>query len=82
MATRAKHNDARIERAIDSLTTLRDELRIKLHLAGLDAKENLSWLDEQIFEFEHTSERAMTDLMQQAADASIKKLQALKASLK
>ena len=36
-----------IEQSIEHLTTLRDELRVKLHLAGMDAREKLSWLDDQ-----------------------------------
>jgi hypothetical protein len=70
-----------IEQSIEHLTTLRDELRVKLHLAGMDAREKLSWLDDQIVALETSSEKTLTTTLRAAVDASIKKLQALKASL-
>jgi len=70
-----------IKKALDELTTLRDEVRVKLHLAGMDAKQNLSWLDDQIAELEKSSERALTDATRDAITKSIKKLEALKSSL-
>jgi len=70
-----------MKKTIDHLTTMRDELRVKLHLAGMDAKENLSWLDDQIAELEASSEKTLTTTLRHAVDASIKKLEKLKSSL-
>jgi hypothetical protein len=43
-----------IERSRDLLRTLRDELKVKLHLAGMDAKDAFEKLDHEAREISHT----------------------------
>ncbi|HET9929550.1 MAG TPA: hypothetical protein VFQ35_02635 [Polyangiaceae bacterium] len=38
---------------IESIAQLRDEIRLKVHLAGLDAKEKWQALEEQVQNLEH-----------------------------
>ncbi len=42
----------------DDLRGMADELRLKIHLAGMDAKDAWSKLEPQLFAFEERAERA------------------------
>lgn len=57
MGTLTQRTRAEIEQLVSQLTTLRDELRVRLHLAGMDAKERYEKLDDEIFELEQRAKR-------------------------
>jgi hypothetical protein len=67
------------------LQTLRDEVRAKLHLAGVDAKESVKevWkeLEVQILAAEKSVAIAATEATRAAVNESIKRLEAFSASL-
>jgi hypothetical protein len=55
--TTTKHdlaNDIRTSR--DAIQSLRDEIRLKLHLAGMDAKDAWAALQPKLAEVEHAAE--------------------------
>jgi hypothetical protein len=67
---------AELKKGLDHLQTLRDEVRVRLHLAGLEAKDEWNKLEPHLFEVEQaakeaseSSHRALTD-----AVARLKKL--------
>jgi len=54
----------------DAIRTLRDEIRLKLHLAGMDAKDAWAALEPKLAEVEHAAEdvsettrRALRDVL-------------------
>jgi hypothetical protein len=75
MATDLK---AELEKSVSLLKTLRDEARVKLHLAGMDAKSKWKELEPHL--------DAVEDAAKQASDAShaavVKGVESLKAFLK
>lgn len=56
-----------IESMRDDLTQLRDEIRVKLHLAGMDLRDKLDELEPQLDDLEQRAERAT-----EAAGAELK----------
>ena len=62
----------------EELRTLRDELRVRAHLLGLDAKDALRELEPRIDRIEHELDRAAGD----AAVALAKSLEQMAASLR
>lgn len=56
-----------IESMRDDLAQLRDEIRVKLHLAGMDLRDKLDELEPQLDDLEHRAERAT-----EAAGAELK----------
>lgn len=46
-------NESRDKIDLSSLTQLRDEIRVRLHLAQLDAKDKWQELEAQLASFEH-----------------------------
>jgi hypothetical protein len=46
-----------LEHLVDDIATMRDELRVRLHLAGMEAKEKYGKLDEEIFELQQRAKR-------------------------
>jgi hypothetical protein len=51
-------------------TTLRDEIRVNLHLAGLDAKDKLNELEDRFEQLaqkmDHTTEKALAEIVEAA----------------
>ena len=47
-----------VEHLVDELTRMRDQMRVKLHLASMEIKERYSKIDEEIFEAEQKAKRA------------------------
>lgn len=58
MATMKEKTKAEIERLVGELSTLRDRLRVQLHLASMEVKERYSKIDEEIFEAEQRAKQA------------------------
>lgn len=69
-----------MQRSLALMRTLGDEIRVKLHLAGMDAKEEWRKLEPQLAEVE----RAASDLSEAACHAvseTVKRLSKLRSSL-
>ena len=49
---------AEMQRGVDLLRTLRDEIKVKLHLAGMDAKDQWAKLEPELFKVERAAEQA------------------------
>ena len=59
-----------INKTVADLKTLRDEVRVKIHLAGMDARQTWQDLQPRLRDLDHEIERggdALTETVQQAA---------------
>jgi hypothetical protein len=70
-----------LEKGVAVLRTLRDEIKVKLHLAGMDAKDQWAKLEPELFKVERAAENA-TDTSKKLLDEALTRLKALKDSLK
>ena len=70
-----------LEKGVAVLRTLRDEIKVKLHLAGMDAKDQWAKLEPELFKVERAAENA-TDTSKKLLDEALTSLKALKDSLK
>ena len=64
------------------LTTLRDEVRVQVHLAGMDAKKRWESLETEVFEAEGSAKGAVSDATHAALVATMTKLTAFRDTLK
>ncbi len=62
----------------DQLRTLRDEIRVKLHLAGMDARETFSKLEAEAIEIE----RGVTEASRLALADVVDRFKKLSSSIK
>jgi hypothetical protein len=69
-----------IARGLDAMRTLRDEVRLKLHLAGMDAKDEWNKLEPHLMELEHAAGQ-FTDATRAKMSDAIKRLSKLRSSL-
>ncbi len=88
METKTEKQDTRpgsrgaLRSRLDDLKTLRDEVRVKVHLAGMDAKDLLAEMEPQIDRLEHELEAAADDALEVTAKSlekvatSLRKLRA------
>jgi hypothetical protein len=80
-------NDAKAElkkelaKGVTRLQTLRDEVRVRLHLAGMDLKDQWNKLEPHLEEVEKKAEEVSDDARTAVAEA-VKKLEKLRASLR
>jgi hypothetical protein len=65
----------------EKLQTLRDEVRLKMHLAGMDAKDEWNKLEALMPDMQREVEKAVGTTMQASIDDVIKRLEKLRASL-
>ena len=72
--------DSDTQQLVTKLQTLRDEIRVRLHLASLDIKQEWDKLDPQVAELEKLSHEA-SDAVKEKAHALMEKLHALRSSL-
>ena len=70
-----------LEKNLNLLHTLRDEVRVRLHLAGMDLKEQWNKLEPHLEDVEKKAED-LTDDARTAVGDALKKLQKLRASLR
>ena len=70
-----------LEKGVAVLRTLRDEIKVKLHLAGMDAKDQWAKLEPELFKVERAAENA-TDTSKKLLDEALTRLKTLKDSLK
>ncbi len=84
MSQTTKELKNEVKRSISLLYTLRDEVKVKLHLAGMDAKDEWRKLEPQIAKLEAGVDQAaeeMSGATQEAVDDIVKRLQKIRASL-
>jgi len=66
---------------LSSLQTLRDEIRVRVHLAGLEAKDKWSELETHLLTVEDAAKGAAEGSRERIGEA-LEKLRAFRASLK
>jgi hypothetical protein len=75
--TELKHE---IQKTLGLMRTLRDEIVVKVRLAGMDAKDEWNKLEPQIAAVERSAAE-LTDATQKAASDIVKRLSKLRSSL-
>ena len=75
--TELKHE---IQKSLGLLRTLRDEVRVKVHLAGMDAKDEWQKLEPQLNDVERAATE-LTDAARVALADALARLSKLRASL-
>ena len=74
-------NDLKIElkKGLSQLQTLRDEVRVKLHLANMDLKDQWNKLEPHLADVERKAAEA-TEASRNLIDEAVKKLEKFRAS--
>jgi hypothetical protein len=72
---------AELKKTLDQLQMLRDEVRLQLHLAGLEAKERWNKLEPKLEEAEHRAAEA-TESSLDALKQTVGSLRELRESLR
>jgi len=57
------------QKVVEELQTLRDEIRLKMHLAGAEGKEAWNKLEPQLTQFEHRVGQAAEDKLEELRHA-------------
>ena len=70
-----------MKKSLDELKRMRDEVRLQLHLASMDAKARWAVLEEEVFEAEKAAESKMSEVAHKAVAKSIAKLEAFRSSM-
>jgi hypothetical protein len=70
-----------LEKGVTRLQTLRDEVRVRLHLAGMDLKDQWKKLEPHLEEVEKKAEDASDEARAMLSEA-VKKLEKLRAALR
>lgn len=65
----------------EKLQTLRDEVRVKLHLAGMDARDEFDKIEAQLPTLQRDMQTSMGAQLQTTIDDVIRQLEKLRASL-
>lgn len=71
---------AEIQKGLSQMQTLRDEVRVRLHLAGMEVKEEWQKLEPTIDEVERKAEQ-VSDATRAAIDEAVKKIAKIRSSL-
>jgi len=71
---------AEFQKSLSMLSTLRDEVRVQLHLAGQEAKDRWNKLEPELERIEKAAHE-VTDASRAAVDSAIKSLRGLRDSL-
>jgi len=69
-----------IQKSLGLMRTLRDEVRVKLHLATMDAKEEWRTLEPHLAEVEKAAD-SFTEATHKAVSEAVKRLNKLRSSL-
>jgi ElaB/YqjD/DUF883 family membrane-anchored ribosome-binding protein len=72
---------AELDKTLAKLGELRDELRVKVHLASLDAKDEWRKLEDRVQHVVDEAKREATDMSRKAATEAMKALEKFRASL-
>lgn len=70
-----------MKKGVDLLKTLRDEVKVKLHLAGMDAKDQWAKLEPELSKVERAADQA-TESSKKLLDETLKRLKAIRDSLR
>ena len=70
-----------LEKGVAVLRTLRDEIKVKLHLAGMDAKDQWAKLEPELFKVERAAEQA-TESSRKLVEDALNRLKTLRDSLR
>ncbi|WP_394827424.1 hypothetical protein [Pendulispora albinea] len=71
---------AEIQKGLSQIQTLRDEVRVRLHLAGMEVKDEWQKLEPRVEEIERRAEE-VTDATKTAVEDVLQKLSNLRKSL-
>ena len=63
------------------MRTLRDEVKVKLHLAGMDAKDQWAKLEPELSKVERAADQA-TESSKKLLDETLKRLKSIRDSLR
>jgi len=72
---------AEMKKGVDLLKTLRDEVKVKLHLAGMDVKDQWAKLEPELSKVERAADQA-TESSKKLMDEALNRLKALRDSLR
>ncbi len=70
-----------MKKGVDLLRTLRDEVKVKLHLAGMDVKDQWAKLEPELYRVERAAEQA-TESSKKLMDEALNRLKTLRESLR
>jgi hypothetical protein len=71
-----------LDERLAQLSTLRDELRVQVHLAGMDAKKRWDSLETEVLDVESSAKGAVSEATHAALVAAVRKLTAFRETLK
>jgi hypothetical protein len=71
-----------LRRMLDDLTTLRDEIRVDLHLAGMELKDRWSAMETELHKAEEGFERDVSENAKKALDDLTARARKLRAEIK
>jgi hypothetical protein len=69
-----------LKKGLEHLRTLRDEVRVRLHLAGMDARDEWNKLEPHLFDVEQAAHEA-TEASRRAVAEAVERLKKLRQSL-
>jgi hypothetical protein len=69
-----------LKKGLDHLQTLRDEVRVRLHLAGLEVKDEWNKLEPHLFEVEQAA-KEVSEASHRAVSEAVARLKKLRESL-
>jgi hypothetical protein len=72
---------AELQKGAELLKTLRDEIKVKLHLGGMEAKDQWEKLEPELWKVERAAQQA-TESSKRLVDEAIQKLKSLRDSLR
>ena len=70
-----------LKKGTDLLRTLRDEIKLKVHLGGMDAKDQWAKLEPELSKVERAAEQA-TESSKKLVDDALSRLKSLRDSLR
>ena len=72
---------AELQKGADLLKTLRDEIKVKLHLGGMEAKDQWAKLEPELWKVERAAQQT-TESSKRLLDEALQKLKSLRDSLR
>jgi hypothetical protein len=81
MSEATKELKGDLQKGLAELATLRDEVRVRLHLAGMDLKDQWNKLEPRVAEVEKKAAAEVSEVSRAALTDVIKKLIKLRASI-
>ncbi|HSN98085.1 MAG TPA: hypothetical protein VLS89_07290 [Candidatus Nanopelagicales bacterium] len=72
---------AELQKGLESLQTMRDEIRVRIHLAGMEAKDAWNRLEPKLYEAERLAEE-VSDASRAAMNDLVTRARELRSSLK